>query len=131
MIISSLLPQCIDAARLLEDVNVKENPGADVSSVPKMAAAILSHILQGHCFRRRNLPSPAFFTNYIFQSLNRTSNLQIIGTFKSTVGMLCMFKLTGIGFLFHVLIMFSSADIRRFGLTCCTVSRCSDFFAQT
>ncbi|XP_040921962.1 zinc transporter ZIP12-like isoform X5 [Toxotes jaculatrix] len=69
--------QCIDATHLLEDVDVKENPGAGESSVPKVAAAIVSHVLQGHCFRRRNLPSPAFFTNYIFQSLNRTSNLQM------------------------------------------------------
>ncbi|XP_062235009.1 zinc transporter ZIP12-like [Platichthys flesus] len=74
---ASLDMQCIDAAHLLQDVDVKENPGADESSVPRVAAAIISHILQGHCFRRRNLPSPAFFTDYIFQSLNRTSNLQI------------------------------------------------------
>lgn len=86
MIISPLIPQCVDAARLLEDVNVQENPGAGVSAVPKLAAAIISHILQGHCFRRRNLPSPAFFTDYIFRSLNCTSNLQIIGKFKSTAG---------------------------------------------
>ncbi|XP_067341902.1 zinc transporter ZIP12-like isoform X2 [Channa argus] len=70
--------KCIDAFHLLEDVSIKENPGADESSVPRVAAAIVSHILQGHCFKRRNLPSPAFFTEYIFQSLNRTSNLQII-----------------------------------------------------
>uniref|UniRef100_A0A3P8T9K0 Zinc transporter ZIP12 n=1 Tax=Amphiprion percula TaxID=161767 RepID=A0A3P8T9K0_AMPPE len=70
--------QCIDAARLLEDIDVKGNPGAAATTVPILAAAIISHILQGHCFRRRNLPSPAFFTDYIFQSLNRTSNLQII-----------------------------------------------------
>ncbi|XP_045901123.1 zinc transporter ZIP12-like isoform X1 [Micropterus dolomieu] len=70
--------QCIDATHLLEDINVQENPGASASSVPKLAAAIISHILQGHCFRWRNLPSPAFFTDYIFQSFNRTSNLQII-----------------------------------------------------
>ncbi|XP_054479290.1 zinc transporter ZIP12-like [Anoplopoma fimbria] len=70
--------QCIDAAHLLDDVNAQENPGADVSSVPKLAASIISHILQGHCFRRRNLPSPAFFTDYIFQSLNCTSDLQKI-----------------------------------------------------
>ncbi|KAF0027994.1 hypothetical protein F2P81_019081 [Scophthalmus maximus] len=69
--------QCIDATHLLEDVDIKENPGAGESSVPRVAGAIISHILQGHCFRRRNLPSPAFFTFYLFQSLNRTSNLQI------------------------------------------------------
>ncbi|XP_071768216.2 zinc transporter ZIP12-like isoform X1 [Centroberyx gerrardi] len=70
--------QCIDATHLLEDVSVKDSAGAGASSVSKLAAAIISHILQGHCFRRRNLPSPAFFTDYIFQSLNRTSNLQIM-----------------------------------------------------
>ncbi|XP_034562100.1 zinc transporter ZIP12-like [Notolabrus celidotus] len=70
--------QCVDAVRLFKDLDVKEIQGAGVSSVPKMAAAIISHMLQGHCFKPKNLPSPAFFTDYIFQSLNRTSNLQII-----------------------------------------------------
>jgi len=84
LILSPLIPQCVDAAHLLEEVNVQEHPGAGVSSVPKLAAAIISHILQGHCFRRRSSPSPAFFTDYIFQSLNCTSDLQIIGKFKSS-----------------------------------------------
>lgn len=87
MIISHLLPQCIDATGLLEDVKAQENTGAGVSSVPKLASAIITHILQGHCFRRRNLPSPAFFTDYIFKSLNCTSDLQIMGKFESTVGL--------------------------------------------
>ncbi|KAM3860752.1 zinc transporter ZIP12-like [Diretmus argenteus] len=69
--------QCIDATHLLEDVSVKESPGAGESSVSKLAAAIIGHILQGHCFRR-NLPSPTFFTDYIFHSLNRAGNLQIM-----------------------------------------------------
>ncbi|XP_008306512.1 zinc transporter ZIP12 isoform X1 [Cynoglossus semilaevis] len=69
--------QCIDAALLLEAVDVRDDKGADESSVPTVAAAIISHILQGHCFRQRHLPSPAFFTSYIFQSLNRTNDLQI------------------------------------------------------
>lgn len=90
MIISPLIPQCIDAARLFQDVNVQENPGAGVSSVPKLAAAIINHILQGHCFRQTNLPSPVFFTDYIFQSLNCTSYLQIKGRFKSTVVLFVM-----------------------------------------
>lgn len=75
----SLTLQCTDATLLLEDADIKENRGADESSVPRLAAAIISQILQGHCFRRRNLPSPFFFTDYIFTSLNRTSNLQITG----------------------------------------------------
>ncbi|XP_029135837.1 zinc transporter ZIP12 isoform X1 [Labrus bergylta] len=69
--------QCIDAIRLFKDVNVQESEGAGMSSVPNVAAAIISHILQGHCFGPKDLPSPAFFTDYIFQSLNRTTNLQI------------------------------------------------------
>ncbi|KAF3836365.1 hypothetical protein F7725_028923 [Dissostichus mawsoni] len=77
--------QCIDAAGLV--VGIHED--AEVSSVPKLSAAIISHVLQGHCFRHWNLPSPAFFTDYIFQSLNRTSNLQMIGEFKSTISRSC------------------------------------------
>lgn len=88
IILSPLILQCIDAAHLLEDVNKNENPGAGASSVPKLAAAIISHILQGHCFSRSNLPSPAFFTDYIFHSLNRTTNLQIIGKFISIFSLL-------------------------------------------
>ncbi|XP_028290346.1 zinc transporter ZIP12-like isoform X2 [Gouania willdenowi] len=49
-----------------------------MSTVPKLAAAIISHILQGHCFQSRNLPPAAFFTDYIFKSLNQTSNLEMI-----------------------------------------------------
>ncbi|XP_041824859.1 zinc transporter ZIP12-like [Melanotaenia boesemani] len=70
--------ECVDAAHLLEDVNPEDNPGAGATAVPRLAASIISHILQGHCFRKRNLPSPDFFTDYIFQLLNCTSNLQII-----------------------------------------------------
>lgn len=78
------LAQCVAAAHLLRDINVNESPGADVSSVSKVSASIINHILLGHCFRRRNLPSPAFFTDYIFQLLNCTSDLQIFGEFSNT-----------------------------------------------
>lgn len=81
MNVSSLLSQCIDSARLLEDVDVEGNPGVGVTLVPKVAAIIISYILHGYCFTQRNLPSPTFFTDYIFQSLNSTNNLQIIGKF--------------------------------------------------
>lgn len=74
-------PQCVDATNLMDEVGVTDSRGADLVAVPRLAAAIISHTLQGHCFSKRNLPSPAFFTEYIFQSLNRTSNLQIIGWF--------------------------------------------------
>ncbi|XP_046879431.1 zinc transporter ZIP12-like isoform X1 [Hypomesus transpacificus] len=70
--------QCVDATNLMDEVGVTDSRGADLVAVPRLAAAIISHTLQGHCFSKRNLPSPAFFTEYIFQSLNCTSNLQII-----------------------------------------------------
>lgn len=98
VMVSSLILQCIDADGLLEDVKTQENPGAGVSAVPKLAAAIISHILQGRCFRQRNLPSTAFFTDYIFQSLNRTSNLQIMGKFNTTAALLSKSKQTEIHF---------------------------------
>lgn len=79
MTISRLIQRCVDAAGLLQDLNAGEDSGVGASSVPKLAAAVVTHILQGHCFRRPGLPYPAFFTDYIFQSLNRTSNLQIMG----------------------------------------------------
>ncbi|XP_056155202.1 zinc transporter ZIP12-like [Lampris incognitus] len=69
--------QCIDAAQLMEEVGERESLGAGASSVSKLAAAIISHILQGHCFSSRDIPSPAFFIDYIFQSLNCTTDLQI------------------------------------------------------
>uniref|UniRef100_A0A3B3ZFB3 Zinc transporter ZIP12 n=1 Tax=Periophthalmus magnuspinnatus TaxID=409849 RepID=A0A3B3ZFB3_9GOBI len=62
--------QCVDAAHLLRKIDVGEDPGADMSTVPKLSAAIISHMLLGHCFQQRNLPSPTFFTDYIFESLN-------------------------------------------------------------
>ncbi|XP_037136135.1 zinc transporter ZIP12-like [Syngnathus acus] len=73
---SNLKIQCIDAAHLLEQTNVKE--GVAMASVAKVSAAIVSHLLRGPCFAQRNLPPPAFFTNYIFHSLNRTSELQVV-----------------------------------------------------
>ncbi|KAM6900558.1 zinc transporter ZIP12-like [Xenentodon cancila] len=69
--------QCIDAADLLEDIETGGSSGAGLTAVPRLAAAIISHILQGHCFSWRNLPSPAFFTEYIFHSQNCTRNLLI------------------------------------------------------
>ncbi|KAL1006842.1 hypothetical protein UPYG_G00077890 [Umbra pygmaea] len=70
--------KCIDAAYLMEEVGITNSRGADPSSVSQLAAAIVTHTLHGHCFSKKSLPSPGFFTDYIFQSLNRTSNLQVI-----------------------------------------------------
>ncbi|XP_019900040.2 zinc transporter ZIP12 isoform X2 [Esox lucius] len=75
---SSSHSQCIDASYLMDEVGITNSQGAGPSFVSQLAAAIVTHTLHGHCFSKRNLPSPAFFTDYIFQSLNRTSNLQIM-----------------------------------------------------
>lgn len=90
MRVSCLIQQCVEATSLLQDLNIGEDLGVGASSVPKLAAAIITHILQGHCIRHRELPSPAFFTDYIFQSLNRTSNLQILGNCWKLLAMLVM-----------------------------------------
>lgn len=74
--------QCIDAAHLMEEVGMTDSRGVDASSVPLLAAAIINHLRQGHCVMRQILPSPAFFTDYIFQSLNRTSDLHVMGNYK-------------------------------------------------
>lgn len=59
-----------------------DSRGIDSSSVPLLALAIVNHLRQGHCIRTQNLPSPAFFTDYIFQSLNQTSDLHLMGNYK-------------------------------------------------
>ncbi|XP_053355398.1 zinc transporter ZIP12-like [Clarias gariepinus] len=70
--------QCIDAAHLMKEVGVTDEQGVDSSSVPLLAVAIINHLRQGHCLKKQNLPAPDFFTNYIFYSLNRTSDLHIM-----------------------------------------------------
>ncbi|XP_023806202.1 zinc transporter ZIP12 [Oryzias latipes] len=70
--------QCIDAARLLEDVDAAGNPGVGMTSVPKLAAAIISHILQGHTLKLSNLSHPDVFTDYVFKYVNRTHYLEIM-----------------------------------------------------
>ncbi|XP_060779201.1 zinc transporter ZIP12-like [Neoarius graeffei] len=70
--------QCIDATHLMEELGVTDSRGIDSSSVPLLALAIVNHLRQGHCIRTQNLPSPAFFTDYIFQSLNQTSDLHLM-----------------------------------------------------
>lgn len=74
--------QCIDAAHLMEEVGVTDSRGVASSSVPLLAATIVNHLRQGHCVTRQILPSPAFFTDYIFQSLNRSRDLDVMGNYN-------------------------------------------------
>ncbi|MFT7809262.1 hypothetical protein Z043-107397 [Arapaima gigas] len=69
--------RCVDALSLMEEVGVADSRGADPSVVATLAAAIVSHTLLGNCFSKRDLPSPGFFTDHIFESLNRSVNLEV------------------------------------------------------
>ncbi|XP_029110867.1 zinc transporter ZIP12-like [Scleropages formosus] len=69
--------QCVNASSLMEEVGVVDSRGADPSAVAKLAAAIVSHALLGRCFSKRDLPSPGFFIDHIFESLNRTTSLEV------------------------------------------------------
>ncbi|XP_041924275.1 zinc transporter ZIP12-like isoform X2 [Alosa sapidissima] len=69
--------QCADAESLMEEAGITDRRGADFFSLPRLAAALVSHLLRGHCLSRRNLPPPSFFTDAVFRSLNRSNNLQV------------------------------------------------------
>lgn len=69
----------MDAAHLMDEVGVTDSRGVDSSSVPLLAATIIGHLRQGRCVARQILPTPAFFTDYIFQSFNRTTDLYVMG----------------------------------------------------
>lgn len=72
----------MDAAHLMEEVGVTDSRGVDLPSVPLLAATIIGHLRQGHCVTSQILPTPAFFTDYIFQSFNQTSDLYVMGRYR-------------------------------------------------
>ncbi|XP_069773010.1 zinc transporter ZIP12-like [Narcine bancroftii] len=69
--------QCFNADWLEEQTGIVSPPGADEKSLPRLAAAIITSILQGRCIGSSSLPNPSFFTEFIFQSLNSTESIRI------------------------------------------------------
>ncbi|XP_041039880.1 zinc transporter ZIP12-like [Carcharodon carcharias] len=67
--------QCIDADWLEEKAGIVGPLGADEITAPRLAGAIITSILQGLCIRGLDLPKPHFFTEFIFRSLNSTTNI--------------------------------------------------------
>nr|XP_033787179.1 zinc transporter ZIP12 [Geotrypetes seraphini]XP_033787180.1 zinc transporter ZIP12 [Geotrypetes seraphini] len=66
---------CVSAHALEQEAGISNSKGADVNTLPALAAAMVSFALQGVCMGTTGLPSPDFFTEYIFSSLNCTDDL--------------------------------------------------------
>ncbi|KAM4705381.1 zinc transporter ZIP12 [Rhinophrynus dorsalis] len=67
--------QCVDVTSLGKEFGLLHNIGADKTMLPKLAETIIALSIQYICITRKPFPDANFFTDFIFQSFNRTSEL--------------------------------------------------------
>ncbi|MEE6466814.1 hypothetical protein FKM82_007062 [Ascaphus truei] len=83
--------QCIGVNFLEEESGLLHNSLVDENMLPRLAEAILKLTIKGVCIIKEQLPNADFFTDFIFQSLNRTSELfateidELIGKLKTVI----------------------------------------------
>ncbi|XP_063308579.1 zinc transporter ZIP12 isoform X1 [Pelobates fuscus] len=83
--------KCVDWNFLEKEFGVLRVVGTDKTTLPRLAEVILALSIQRVCIRQTELPDADFFTDLIFQSLNRTSELfapdidELIGKLKAVI----------------------------------------------
>ncbi|KAE8596076.1 hypothetical protein XENTR_v10015958 [Xenopus tropicalis] len=82
--------QCTDVISMEDAFAMVGSTAVDEIKLPRLAEIILTLSLQRVCITRKQFPNAEFFTDFIFQSFNRTNDLyapdiaELIGELKAT-----------------------------------------------